>query len=152
MNVVGYRIFATCPSFSLFYFAIIRLCCFLSQPSEASTTAGVEDIEKRIQALEVGAKYDATKSEVQKVEQEFLLKLREIRAAITAEAQAGAGGGTSLIAANIGATKELEALRAENELLKKKNAKLQYRVEHVVYELMLRTTSTNETVDSKASF
>jgi hypothetical protein len=99
----------------------------------------VADIEKRIQALEVGEKFDATKAEVQKVEQEFLLKLREIRAAITAEAQAGggAGGGASSLAAGAGATKELEALRAENELLKKKNAKLQYRVEHVVNELVV---------------
>jgi hypothetical protein len=96
----------------------------------------VEDIEKRIQALEVGEKFDATKSEVQKVEQEFLLKLREIRAAITAEAQAGAGGASSLVA-GAGATKELEALRAENELLKKKNAKLEYRVQHVVNELVV---------------
>jgi hypothetical protein len=98
----------------------------------------VEDIEKRIQALEVGEKYDATKSEVQKVEQEFLLKLREIRAAITAEAQAGGGArGASSLAGGTMATKELEALRAENELLKKKNAKLEYRVQHVVNELMV---------------
>jgi hypothetical protein len=128
----------------------------------------VEDIEKRIRALEVGEKYDATKSEVQKVEQDFLLKLREIRAAITAEAQAGgagagAGGTSSSSSARggggAGATKELEALRAENELLKKKNTKLQYRVEHVVNELMVvhdkhnhLVKKTGDIVDSRASF
>jgi hypothetical protein len=121
----------------------------------------VEDIEKRIQALEVGEKYDATKSEVQKVEQEFLLKLREIRAAITAEAQAGGAGtgGVSSLEGGAGITKELEALRAENELLKKKNAKLQYRVEHVVNELMVvhdkhnhLVKKTGDIVDSRASF
>jgi hypothetical protein len=147
---------------ALFYFTDILCLRFfvVSQPSEASTTAGVEDIEKRIQALEVGAQYDATKSEVQKVEQEFLLKLREIRAAITAEAQAGsAGGGTSSLAAVAGATKELEALRAENELLKKQNKKLEYRVEHVVNELMVvhdehkhLMKKTRDIVDSRASF
>jgi phosphoketolase len=129
----------------------------VSQPSdEASTTAGVEDIAKRIQALEVGAQYDATKSEVQKVEQEFLLKLREIRAAITAEAQAG---GTSSVAVAAGSNKELEALRAENELLKKKNAKLEFRVVHVVDEMMVLydahkdlVTKTKSIADSRASF
>jgi Skp family chaperone for outer membrane proteins len=143
---------------SLFNFATLCLCFVVSQPSEASTTAGVEDIEKRMQALEVGAQYDATKSEVQKVEQEFLMKLREIRAAITAEAQAG-GGGTSSLAAVAGATKELEALRAENELLKKRNGKLEYRVEHVVNELMVLhdehnhlMKKTKDIVDSRASF
>ena len=119
----------------------------------------MEDIEKRIQALEVGEKYDATKSEVQKVEQEFLLKLREIRAAITVEAQAGGGvAGASSSVCGAGPTKQLEALRAENELLKNKNAKLQYRVEHVVNELMLvhdkhnhLVKKTGDIFDSRAS-
>jgi hypothetical protein len=155
-DVVDYR-----PSLiSLFYSATLYLCFVVSQPSdEASTTAGVEDIDKRIQALEVGAQYDATKSEVQKVEEEFLLKLREIRAAITAEAQAGGGGGNSSLVAVAGADKELEALRAENELLKKKNAKLEYRVEHVVDEMMVLydahkhlLTKTRNMDNSRASF
>jgi predicted nucleic acid-binding Zn-ribbon protein len=145
----------------LFLIDLTLFLCYL-QPSEASTIAdsGVEDIEKRIQALEVGEKYDATKSEVQKVEQEFLLKLREIRAAITAEAQAGgSAGGVSSSAGGAGAPKELEALRAENELLKKKNAKLEYRLQHVVNELMVvhdkhnhLVKKTGDIVDSRASF
>jgi cell division protein FtsB len=97
---------------------------------------------------------------VQKVEQEFLLKLREIRAAITAEAQAGGSvAGASSSAGGAGVTKEVEALRAENEFLKKKNAKLQYRVEHVVNELILvhdkhnhLVKKTGNIVDSRASF
>lgn len=86
----------------------------------------VQDLEQRIQALEVGAKYDATKAAVQAVENEYLLKLREIRAAVTAEAASGGSGASS---------KEVEALRAENEMLQKKNAKLDYRVLHLVLEL-----------------
>jgi len=83
-------------------------------------------LEERIQALEVGAVYQATKDEVQRVEADCLEKLRGIRAALEAE---GAGAGSSSLA------KELELVKAENEALKQKNAKLQYRVKHVVDEL-----------------
>lgn len=106
-----------------------ELYCKLSllpQIDQGASTA-LTDLEKRIQALEVGAQYDATKIEVQKVEAEFLLKLREIQAALNIEQ-----GGSLLSAA---ASKELEALRSENEVLKAKNAKLEYRVKHVVDEM-----------------
>jgi len=85
------------------------LLLFLSQD--------IAELEKRIAALEVGKSYDATKEAVEKVEKEFLSKLREIRAELANE-------GSS--------SKELEYLRAENEELKRKNAKLEYRVQHVV--------------------
>jgi cell division GTPase FtsZ len=81
-------------------------------------------LEKRIQALEAGAQYEATRAAVQKVEQEFLIKLREMRAAIVAEQ----GGAT----ASGAAAKELEALRAENVALKKRTEKLEYRVSHML--------------------
>jgi len=86
----------------------------------------MEDLENRIKALEEGKTYDATKEAVQKVEQECLVKLREIKAAIEAERN---GGGATVQSA------ELDALKAENEALKKANAKLEYRVNHVVSNL-----------------
>lgn len=78
------------------------------------------DLEKRIASLEVGKRYDATKEAVQKVELEFLIKLREIRAALQQEGSTAAN------------SKELEALKLENEQLRKRNEKLEYRVQHVV--------------------
>jgi uncharacterized coiled-coil DUF342 family protein len=87
----------------------------------------VETLEQRIEALEIGAKFDVTKEQVRKVELDFLDKLKQIRAQLIAEQkQGGAGGGSAAERA------ELEALRAENALLKQKNQKLSYRVNHVV--------------------
>ena len=74
----------------------------------------------RIASLEVGKSYDATKEAVQKVELEFLVKLREIRAALQQEGSTAAN------------SKELDALKKENEQLKTRNAKLEYRIQHVV--------------------
>lgn len=76
-------------------------------------------LTSRVQALEVAKEYDATKAAVQKVEAEFLEKLREIRASMAD----GSGGATS---------KEVEALQAENGALKKKNSKLEYRIQHML--------------------
>lgn len=79
------------------------------------------ELEQRIASLEVAKTYDATKEAVVKVEKEFLVKFRKIKAAL--ESESGSAGPNS---------KELEALRAENELLKLKNQKLEYRVQHCV--------------------
>jgi len=104
-------------------------------------------LEERLQALEIGKQYDATKEAVQKVEQEFLIKLREIRAAIAAD-----GGGSSAAA-----TKELEALKKENEELKKQNDKMKYRIEHMktdMEEMFQKTKGSvlDDNIASKASF
>lgn len=98
---------------------IVLFSLHTTQPND-----GTKNLEERIQALELGATYEATKAAVQKVEQEYLEKLREIRAAIVNEK-----GGNVTSAAT---AKELEALRAENKELKQKNKKLEYRVNHVV--------------------
>jgi predicted nucleic acid-binding Zn-ribbon protein len=85
------------------------------------------DLEKRIAALEVGATFDATQDDVKKVEQEFLTKLQEIRETMVkneADATATTGGMAS--------SKELQALVQENDALKKRNAKLEYRVQHML--------------------
>ena len=87
------------------------------------TIPAVESLEQRIAALEVGAKYDATKEEVRKVEQEFLAKLKQIRLQVIAEQ----GQATN--------TTELAKLREENARLKQQNEKLTYRVKHVVASL-----------------
>ena len=80
-------------------------------------------MEQRIEALEVGAKFDATQEDVKKVEKEFLTKLQDIR---TTMDQEKAAGGTAV------SSKELQDLKTENEALKKENARLQYRVGHLV--------------------
>lgn len=80
-------------------------------------------LEERIKALELGKEYDASKEAVRKVEEEFLIKLREIRASLAKE---GSSAGNS---------KELEALREENAVLKKKNAKMEYRIKHMVHNM-----------------
>lgn len=81
-------------------------------------------MEQRIQALEVCATFEATQSKVQAVENEMLSKLLKIKEAILQEEKQGGGAATS--------SKELQALRKENEELKQKNAKLEYRVKHML--------------------
>ena len=93
------------------------------------------ELETRIKALEVGASFDATQAEVQQVESEFLTKLQDIREAMVNVQSNGSGGGSS---------KEMTSLQAENEALKKRNAKLDYRVRH-----MLKTM--NDLYDNKQS-
>jgi hypothetical protein len=92
----------------------------------------IQELARRIEALEVGAAYRATKTEVAKIEEEFLVKLRAIRESI---ANSSCGAGASGDATAVASSKELEALRAENEELKQRNAKLEYRVQHVVGEM-----------------
>ena len=87
------------------------------------TVSAIDSLEERIAALEVGAKYDATKQEVRKVEQEFLEKLKEIRLQVIAEQ----GQATN--------SAELARLQEENARLKQQNEKLAYRVKHVVASL-----------------
>ncbi|CAB9500193.1 expressed unknown protein [Seminavis robusta] len=80
------------------------------------------ELEKRVEALEVGAKFDATQKDVKELEQEFLAKFQEIREAMVSQSNTcgASGGGAS--------SKEMEAVKAENQALKKRNAKLEYRV------------------------
>ena len=60
---------------------------------------------------------------MQELEKEFLGKFQEIREAMVAGGS-NAGSATS--------SKETDELRKENETLKKKNAKLEYRVKHML--------------------
>lgn len=92
--------------------------------------ADIIELEQRVNALEIGKQYDITKDAVRKVEEEYLMKFRELKASLEQESM---NGGDS------SSTKELEELRNENQLLKQKNTKLEYRVQHMVsnMELML---------------
>ena len=83
----------------------------------------MEELEKRVKALEVGEKFEATKKDVQELEKEFLGKFQEIREAMVK------GGNNAGSAAS---SKEMEELKKENEALKKRNAKLEYRVQHML--------------------
>jgi FtsZ-binding cell division protein ZapB len=74
---------------------------------------------KRVEVLELGAQFDATRDEVRRIQMEHLEQLRAIRVAMLE-------GGTTT------SSKELEALRAENELLKQKNRKQEYRIQHLI--------------------
>lgn len=91
------------------------------------------DLEQRISALEMGAKYDANQEVIRKREQEMLTTLREIR-----ESMVKAGGGSS---AN---SKELESLKTENEKLKATIKKQEYRIRHLIagYEEVLKEEET----------
>lgn len=62
---------------------------------------------------------------IQKEREEMLYSLRKVMEAIKEEA--ASGGGAS--------SKEIETLRAENEELKKINAKQKYRIEHLVHNM-----------------
>jgi len=104
---------------SLISFSQTSFCAFFFQTSSAD--AVVAELEKRIASLEVGKKYDATKEAVEKVEKEFLVKLREIKQSLE---ETGSSSATN--------SKELQKLRAENAELKQKNQKLEYRVQHCV--------------------
>lgn len=71
--------------------------------------------------MELGQQYSVNQKEVQKIQAQHLLQLREIR-----KEMASTGGGS---------TEELLQLQIENEELKKRNTKLEYRVQHVVGNL-----------------
>ena len=107
-----------------------------TQTTPRSTTYRIfnmTDLEQRISALEMGAKYDANQEVIRKREQEMLTTLREIR-----ESMVKAGGGSS---AN---SKELESLKTENEKLKATIKKQEYRIRHLIagYEEVLKAEET----------
>jgi hypothetical protein len=74
--------------------------------------------------LEDGVKFDATQAAVRQREEEFLATLQEIKDTMAKEAAAATGGGAS--------SEEMEALKKENEALKAKLAKSEYRIRHLI--------------------
>jgi uncharacterized coiled-coil protein SlyX len=112
------------------------------------------ELENRIAALEKGAAFDATKTAVQQVEAECLMKLREIRAALVAEASTSGAAATGAVSgAAATSSKELQQLQNENAELKRKMAKLEYRVQHVVSEMdKMYEKYKAACIDTRASF
>lgn len=87
-------------------------------------TAALVELEQRIADLELGQRYDASQTAVRAVQADLLTQLRTIRAALVAERnQSGTTAASS---------SALTALQLENEQLKKRNTKLEYRVQHLV--------------------
>jgi len=91
-----------------------------------SGEASLEDLQSRLQDLELSKTHDNVAEILQKERTEMLLALRNIMTALKAENGVASGAASS---------KEMEALKAENEELKKVNAKQKYRIEHLVHNL-----------------
>ena len=81
----------------------------------------LQDLEARVKALEDGATFDATKDAIRKREEEMLSTLQGIKDTMMKEA---ASGGAS--------SEEVEASKKENEALKAKLRKADYRISHLV--------------------
>ena len=79
------------------------------------------ELEERIRALEVGAKYDVTQEAIRQREMEFLATLQEIRAAMVQEENSGMNSA------------QVEDLKKENEKLKATIAKQEYRIRHLIH-------------------
>lgn len=73
----------------------------------------------------MGKSYDATKAAVEEIEKEYLVKFRDLKAAMEDDRKGTASSSSS-------SSKELDALRAENARLKARVQKLEYRVQHCV--------------------
>ena len=89
----------------------------------------VAALQSRLKDLELSKSHDNASEILKKERSDMLISLRKIIAALKSETEngGGSGGGAS--------SKEIEALKAENEELKKINAKQQYRIEHLVHNL-----------------
>ena len=85
------------------------------------TDSLVAQLEHRIIALEKGNQYEANKAAIETVEMKHLQTLREIRTALLNEQSANMNGSTAAAVSSTDAEhSDLESLKKENELLKKK--------------------------------
>jgi len=91
---------------------------------EATSSDPIANLQSRLADLELSKTHYDESAVLRKERAEMLLSLRTIMKAMKSEA---GGGGAS--------NKEVEKLRAENQELKKINAKKQYRIEHLVHNL-----------------
>lgn len=85
----------------------------------------IAELQSRLNDLELSKAHDDVSAALRKERSEILVSLRKIMEAMKLEA-GGAGASSS---------KDMEKLRAENEELKKINAKQRYRIEHLVHNL-----------------
>jgi cell division septum initiation protein DivIVA len=100
----------------------------MTSDSTTSVPAVTAALEQRIADLEQGTKFDATQSAVQKVQWECLQQLRDIRAALASSSSTTEGNGSVDNTA-------LKTMQEENQQLKTRNAKLEYRVQHMAHSL-----------------
>ena len=82
---------------------------------------GQKALEARIAALENDQAFQATQTEIQKVQASCLQQLREVREALDKDGSGGAA-----------AQAQSEAALAEKAALERKVAKLEYRVQHLL--------------------
>jgi hypothetical protein len=109
-----------------------------------ATDAVVAALEQRIVALETGNQYDANKAAVEMIEMKHLQTLREIRTALLNEQSTSISTTAVVSASTNGDPSIMESLQKENELLKKKMIKLEYRIQHLVSNMeMLYEKSTS---------
>ena len=107
--------------------------------------AVVVELEKRIVALEAGHQYDANQAAIEKIEMKHLQTLRDIRTALLNEQGTHPNVSTATgVSATNGDPAIMESLQKENEALKKKMIKLEYRIQHLVSNMeMLYEKSTS---------
>mmetsp|Transcript_26633 Transcript_26633/g.39505 ORF Transcript_26633/g.39505 Transcript_26633/m.39505 type:complete len:95 (-) Transcript_26633:288-572(-) len=85
--------------------------------------AAIENLTKRVTALETSSKFSAEQEAVREAQMEMLTKLRAVRETLVAGDAAGAS------------SKELEVLRSENSAHKQQLAKQEYRIMHLLRHL-----------------
>ena len=96
-----------------------------------------------MEALEIGATFDANRDEIRRIQMEYLEQLRALRVALVQQPSEQQGDSSSIIISS-SSNKEVEALRAENAALKLKASKQAYRIQHlvaIVEELFSKTTT-----------
>ena len=109
----------------------------------ASDCDNNNDLLKRVEALEIATKFDATREEIRRIQMQHLEQLRSIRVALVQSSEQGStlSSTTTMHISN----KEMEALTAENAALKLKTDKQAYRIQHLVAtveDLLTKTTTT----------
>ena len=100
--------------------------------NESASDGVIADLEQRIVALETGNQYDANKAAIEEIEMKHLQTLREIRTALLNEQSSIVNASTSVQSTTNGDHSVLDSLQKENEALKKKMIKLEYRIHHLV--------------------
>uniref|UniRef100_A0A7S0CFV0 Uncharacterized protein n=1 Tax=Proboscia inermis TaxID=420281 RepID=A0A7S0CFV0_9STRA len=96
----------------------------------------IDDLTQRLTDLEKSKKVEATQVEVQKVQTEMLLKLRAIRESMLNENASQGVLSSSMV--------EMEKLRDENAKLKQKVTKHEYRITHLVRNLLKQSTNESK--------
>ena len=106
--------------------------------------AVIAELEQRIVALETGNQYDVNQAAIETVEMKHLQTLRDIRTALLNEQDTNANTNNTnsttatAVSANNGSDHSImESLQKENDSLKKKMIKLEYRIQHLVTNMDL---------------